>query len=620
MPASINIQLGLYYPLWWLLGMLHIPATVTVVTLIQIIHVLFAGVGILFLARSRGLRWPWPLVAAIAYTFFGGFYGNSQHADVVRGLAYVPWLLWALTIPREGKQWKSLLAVPPAMWLFATGAYPGQTVAALLMGGVYGLTGLWQARKRLEIRRLALGLMLAVISGGLIVAAAVLPYVQAERAGLLYRPSPPTAVVRAAFSIQPVDLLGLYQNTFAWRPFAHVQVLWVGVAVLMGLTGLRLRDLRRHAPLVATGLAAATLMMLPSWLPAGRVMARLEPVFPSRFPPFDYKGFLACALVVLAAVGWRKAGSTFHSRVLAGVGGLALVLGLLLAPRVTQVPPVRWPWLTVGLIVLLVGLALWPARGKTRFVVPALCLLIVVEGFALLPGLIAAPGVSLWKVPRTAFYRADLHDRAARSLRDQVRQPPARRPPRVASGDPFIPYLGGDISNALGYLGGDYYLYDYLGTVLKARWEVMKDDELRDIMLKQWTAWTWSCKKVNCARPNISIPPGPWTVSGGVSTTRYGISSIDYQVDLSERTFFLENEFAFPGWKANKRDIRPVVADGIFRGWILPRGRYSFTASYVEPGRKAQLTLGFVALLLWLGLRVTQGFRRDTLLMESGDS
>lgn len=61
----------------------------------------------------------------------------------------------------------------------------------------------------------------------------------------------------------------------------------------------------------------------------------------------------------------------------------------------------------------------------------------------------------------------------------------------------------------------------------------------------------------------------------------------------------VENEFAAPGWKADRDDIRPVVVAGALRGWVLPAGRYRFTASYAQPERTAQITLAALALLAW---------------------
>src|SRR5579864_1238916 len=54
-PVETNPQAGVYFPGWWLLGALRIPATLRVLTAVQIFHVLFGALGVLALARVRRL-------------------------------------------------------------------------------------------------------------------------------------------------------------------------------------------------------------------------------------------------------------------------------------------------------------------------------------------------------------------------------------------------------------------------------------------------------------------------------------------------------------------------------------------------------------------------------------
>ncbi|MGH9268099.1 MAG: hypothetical protein ACRD0D_07970, partial [Acidimicrobiales bacterium] len=171
MPIAWNLQAGLYFPLWWLMGLLHVPATVWVVTFVQVLHVVFGAFGVYLLARARGIAWPWPLVAAVPYLFFGGYYGSAEHADIFRGIAYAPWILWALTLPRDGRPWRRPLALPLLTWILATGAYPGQLVAFGLVAPVYAAMELWMGRRNHRITR-TLGLVASVaVSSGAAVAA-----------------------------------------------------------------------------------------------------------------------------------------------------------------------------------------------------------------------------------------------------------------------------------------------------------------------------------------------------------------------------------------------------------------------------------------------------------------
>ena len=41
------------------------------------------------------------IIGAIAFQFFGGFYANSEHVDIVRGFVLLPWLFYVFTLDME---------------------------------------------------------------------------------------------------------------------------------------------------------------------------------------------------------------------------------------------------------------------------------------------------------------------------------------------------------------------------------------------------------------------------------------------------------------------------------------------------------------------------------------
>lgn len=214
LPLPYNPASGLYFPVWLGMGLLHIPATVRVLNLVQAAHVFFGAAGAFALARSLGIRREWALAAGVAFIFFGGLYSNGHHDLIVRGQTYAPWLLWTLTPPPPGRGWLRALGLPFWVWLIASGSYPGQTAAYLLVGAIYLSAHLWQRREELRI-----WLPFLIPSG--IAAAAVLgalyyPALAADRNGVLFRPFPPTDVMRWLFALHPTDLWGLYLNQFAW--------------------------------------------------------------------------------------------------------------------------------------------------------------------------------------------------------------------------------------------------------------------------------------------------------------------------------------------------------------------------------------------------------------------
>ena len=427
-PVGIDVQSGLYYPVWWLLGLLRVPLTLGVVTDVQVAHVLFGALGVLALARVRRLAWPWAMVAALAYLFFGGFYGEAEHADIFRGFAYLPWLLWALTPPPEGRPWTRLAAVPAVAWLIVAGAYPAQLVSFGLTGVVYLVVAL--AVEAPGGRRRHLGALgLTAIACAAVCGAVLIPYLHAQGSGELIRVLQPTAPVRAGESFSLIDALGLYLNNFAWSYDGTATAWAVGIPVLVGLACTRVDDLRRHAPLVAAGALALALATTPKIGVVGRAMTSVSLLFPSRFPAADYKAVVAVAVIVVAAQSWSSiAAGLSRPRVRASLIVAALIAGVFLAPS-TDAAPTRW--LPVAIAVALACLALVVIRPHRWVLVGLLILLIGVDGAREIDSYRHLSDISPWAATPTesAPYRA--RDVYVRRLPALLEHPPASRPARI---------------------------------------------------------------------------------------------------------------------------------------------------------------------------------------------
>jgi hypothetical protein len=600
-PIAADPQTGLYYPVWWLMGLIRIPLTMGVLTDVQVVHVLVGALGVVALARARQLSWGWALVAAVPYVFFGGFYGQAEHADTFRGFSYAPWLLWSLTPPPPGRHWWRITALPAVGWLIATGAYPGQLPAFSLVGGAYIVTEL--TARRLWIRGYLLPLALGVLGSLLIVGGVLLPYLHAEANGTLYRPNQPTADVRAFFALRPLDTLGLYLNNFAWTNEGTITAWAVGVPAILGLTAARRDTLTRHLSLAVAGSLALVLAVLPAWMPAGSLMTKLPFLFPSRFPASDYKAMIAVPLLIIAAEGWRRQAESGSARVWVpvAVGGL-LVAGVFLAPNATGAGVTQAAWLVIGVVALTVLVMRLAAHITPRMLLPALLVLIIVDGARMTMDWNNFAGVSPWAVAPSDYPQQVLRDDLAQQLPEFVADPPERRPARTPPAVPIATQPQGSRSDADGLLGFGYYLGDYSGIITHARSVVENSPELTGLMLRPWSAWSWPCGELPCDGSPIQLPPvSQWTINPYITTTSYALSSITYSVDLSTPVVMVENELAIPGWSADLSSVHPVDVGGVFRAWELPAGHYQFTASYRQPERGVQEVLALAALLAWGG-------------------
>jgi hypothetical protein len=598
-PVDVNPQAGLYFPGWWALGAIGVPATLRVLTAVQIAHVLFGSVGVYALARARRVGPTWALVAGVAYLFFGGFYGQAEHADIVRGFAYLPWLLWALTPPVGEGRWTRLAALPPLAWLIASGAYPGEVVSFGLMGLVYVAVAL-RGEGAEAWRQHRLPLVLAVAACAAVCAVVLLPYLRAEQAGELHRTIEPTALLRAGWAFSPLDALGLYLNNFAWTADGTVTAWAIGVPILIGLACTRIDGLRRHAPLAACGTAALLLAMTPKIGPIGRAMVAVRPLFPSRFPASDYKAVVAVALIVLSADAWSRLPARGGTRPwTAAVIACLVVAGALAAPS-THGSPTRALW--VVLVVIVASTVLVFLRPRAGVLASVLVLLVCIDGAREINDYRSLGVVSPWQAETTAFYIA--RDGHVRKLPKQVASTPKSRPARVPAASTAEP-------NASGWVADAYHMTDYDPTVERALWQAESSPDWLALMLEPWHGFTFPCAAVGCAGA-VHLPPATtWRPAAGVQTLNYGPTSIVYSVKISHPVLMVENELAISGWHANTASVRVVNAGIPLRAWRLPAGNYRFVASFQEPGRPLQYLALAAAILAWLASLFTLRRRRE---------
>ncbi len=608
-PVAINPQAEAYFPIWWLFGALRIPLTLNVVTDIQVAHVLFGAFGMLALARARQLRWPWALIAAVAYLFFGGFYGESEHSDILRGFAYLPWLLWSLTPPiGTGARWTRLAAIPLVIWLIVSGAYPAELVSFGIVGTLYLVTS---ARRpgTVDWARYRLPLLLSVASAAAICVAVLLPYLLASHAGQLYRQNPPTASTRAFWSITPDDLFGLYLNPFAWRPDGSITAWSVGTPILIGLFVLRRESLARHVPLASIGILGLALAMSPKIGPIGRLMAGpLAALFPSRFPAMEYKDTVAIAIIILSAEAWSAVAATPVKRAwTAAAGGCLLILGAALAPS-GYASPTRAFGLLAVVVMCCVTLAL--KRPKGRVFVCVLVALVAVDGWRDAFDNVSRGTTSAWQVApgdTGIGFRNSYVERLPELLAAAPAARPARTPPAV----PIKDAVEGTYPDALGWVADGYRVSDFAGVEEKSLHQAETNPAWNALLSAPWHAYVFPCASVGCTSFAVRLPPAKtWKPASSVRSLAYSAAGITYAVHVTQPMLMVENELSIKGWRANTSRVRLVQTGGPFRAWRLSAGTYRFTATYRQPGAEQQDLAALAAFLLLLGSGVLLWRRR----------
>lgn len=602
-PVGLDPQAGVYFPGWWLLGILRVPLTLRALTVVQAGHVLLGSMGVLALGRARQLQWPWAALAAVAYLFFGGFYGEAEHADIVRGFAYAPWMLWSLTPPADGSRWLRLAALPVIAWLIASGAYPGQLVSFGIAGVVY-LVGALSIGGSSAWRKHRVALLLVVVSAIAACVAVLLPYLLAEQAGQFHRVYEPTASVRSGESLAPKDVLGLYVNNFAWTYDGTVTAWALAIPMLIGLACVRRRVLSLHVPLVMTGSLALMLAMAAKVAVIGRLMVSMRPVFPSRFPAADYKAIVAVSVLILSAEAWSQlVRRREHLWWRAALMGGAIVGGAVFATKV-YAPPTKALWLIIGVTVVSVLLVI--ARINARTLAVALVALVIVDGAREAYDYRFLNRVSPWRASpaEVASYRS--RDAYVRKLPEALTTAVASRPARVPPYAPLATAPTGSDPDASGWVASGYYAIDYGGTIERSLWQAEHSSAWFSLLLEPWHAYLFPCAKVSCKRRAVRLPPlAKWAISPAVHMISYGPKGITYAVKIRQPMLMVENELTFDGWNSNTARARLVNVGIPFRSWRLGTGVYRFTVTYRQPGRLAQLWAAFIAMLAWLGCLFT---------------
>src|SRR6188472_3447739 len=137
-PLAIHGQSGLYYPIFWIFALLHIPFTLNAAVILEALHVLFGSIGMFLLLNSIFKSSRYAFIGAVAFQFFGGFYSNAEHADVIRAFAMAPWLFYVFKFNTEDpKITRQLLFIPILIYFVASGAYPGIFISTFFIMPIF---------------------------------------------------------------------------------------------------------------------------------------------------------------------------------------------------------------------------------------------------------------------------------------------------------------------------------------------------------------------------------------------------------------------------------------------------------------------------------------------------
>ena len=624
-PYALNLQSGLYYPPLWLFAAFRLPFELHTATILQCLHVLLGAIGMYFLLRRLLDATSYSVVGASMYHFFGGFYGNAQHVDIIRSFAFVPWLFLALTIDESWRvRMSQRLLIPLVVFFAATGGYPGNLISMLFIGSLYVAAQLmnrgaggWSWRLLpcvAEVGGLVvLGLGLAAIHLAPAWIERAELYASGDRgryfslwvehlAALLFSSTPMTGArsMNSTFLPIPGLLLALFMSRRAIKDH------WVWFVVLVG------------------SLAMVTGAKSPLWV---ALVSVAEPFRLSRFPSSDYRPLIALALVVLSASGLRslhRGEIGLRSFVVRGVAAFLIVA---LAGRAMYGGFLEAP-VAVGLLVALASLWLVSMmRGLadsrwSAIAVTALVILICLDAFRVLPDM------ATWHEPSiaTLYERRGWVDAASRLRRermfDEARQPRPARQETAHSG--WYSWAG--------YTEGRFMMADKTPCLLRDANAVFRAPREKAYMSGGWTPLVLPTTVLDAGSGRDAVAAelqsaldAATDAPSGIRQTGYGIDTISYDVTLPSPALVVENEMYFPGWEATldfpgrRERIRAIPVAGSLRGWVLPRGTYSMTAQFHLRYTGIYRMISLASLAAWI-LHATVGVWRRRFRPRTADA
>ena len=662
-PFVLQLQAALFYPPFWVFPLFNIPHTLQASVAVQCLHILAGSIGMFLLLRLLVEDKRLALLSAVIFQFFGGFYGNAQHSDIIRSFALTPWALYCFTFPVEagvfstrlGQQSAAFLEkiqgwlrsvfrcpylpmrayfIPLVIFFLATGGYPGNLVAIFFILAVYVAAQLIQTY--LNNRSIS-----QVFSVGLILT--LLTFLGVSMSVIQLGPS---WIFRNEFSrlsnfdaldkleIWIPQLPGLFLSSKTLPGEITETSTYITLPALIFASFILTKTIRKHWPIAVIGLVS--LLMIggnSSFFYRGMTKLFL-PLALSRFPTSDYRALLAIPLIIFAVLGLRD---LFQNRwgmdsLLVRTGFIVFWFfqGLYMAywenPLVERLGTndfgyalFAWTGLhawhnhvlsAVAVFFVTLGLLLLLSQVQRRITMAALILL---AGLIFLDGARVITDMDTWRGPRVYedYYgrKIPLFVNGQFSPRQIFTHLPVSRPERIEVGHHHW-------FSWRGYIDGSYQMQDYKACPTSSCNQIQANEIYWEYMLKEWRPIVlvdgWKADESNKITVSDDlISQAASSTAGnntGVEQTFYGLDKITYTVDLDQPVLMIENETYFPGWTAKLgsgaggEQITAFAVNNAFRAWQLPAGRYEMEAAFHFPYFRTMVYISLASALLWFGL------------------
>ena len=615
-PMALLMQSGLHYPAFWIFPVLKIPYTLNAAVVFQSLHILFGTIGMFLFLRLVLKSNSYALLGAFAFQFFGGFYSNAEHADIVRSFAFAPWLLYSFSINHAHLKisWRYFL-IPLLILFLATGGYPGNFVSSIFIMGVFVILQILHLIYRKEDWKKIFKLSIFILAMTILGVGMSFYHLGP---GWLYRNYMIRSdIIVSYFSMGLEYLPGLFLNNNVFSTEISMTSTFITMPMLFLIAYLPGKAIKQWWPMMVLGIFSLLMIAGPDSMVWFVLTKFIPPLRLSRFPSSDYRVFIAIPIIIFAIFGAKALIERKINRKSFIIRTFLIALMITQGIYYSYLPMHEtMGWLKTGPFVqataalgltslILIIYFFIPHRSYVHLYVGVVMIiaLMAIDAVRVLPNMIT------WQVPDfSSFYSINnwpLQENDELITYQLLGKSPQQRPARIKKVNTDYGWEG--------YITGRYLYNDLVPFVLKSPYIVEASPVYRDYMEKAWTPLLFDSEFV--LGNNLSIPDTDFSnklneVSNEpddnfVKQTRYGINEIFYEVTLDKPQIFIENEIFFPGWKAYLdygdviTEIKAFSTNEVFRTWALPPGKYHMLATFEFPYTPIYNGISFGAFIIW---------------------
>ncbi|MDP9289815.1 MAG: hypothetical protein M3P08_16680, partial [Thermoproteota archaeon] len=508
-PLAIFAQSGFYYPVFWIFPLLHILYTFHAAVIVQVFHVLFGSIGMFLLLNLIFKSSRYAFIGAVAFQFFGGFYSNAQHPDIIRAFAIAPWLFYVFKINIDKPSIKRrILFIPIVIYFLATGGYPGNFISSLFIITIFLCLEVFHAYLNVKRRALKVGAaMFGLMVIGISISVIHIGPIWQERNEIIR-----FTQLLSYTSLWIQDIPALFMSSSTIPGDVAMRSTFITLPMLIFASFISISEIKKHW-IFLTILVISVLMVAGPYSPIWQTITSAVPGLKlSRFPSSDYRVFVAIPIIILGTAGIRsiiECGLSWKEFIMrAGfvvtwfsLGVYSLYSGTIFTVihRQGYSPINTYPQLFINFQVTAAAFIfsatilfiiyyfrknkfLDNVSGTKPIILSGLVVIVLLIS---LDGLRVINDMQTWKGPSSQYpfyFPIPLEKNGKLVTANIFQNIPQERPARETTATP----VGGLVAWK-GYLLGNYMMSDYGGEILNARSIVESNNIYRQYMLMKWT-------------------------------------------------------------------------------------------------------------------------------------